>query len=273
MTGSRTVPGRHRARKRFGQHFLEARWAARVVDAIAPQPDQTFLEIGPGTGAITRPLASRAAALVAVEVDRDLAAALRAEAIPNLRVVEGDVLSIDLAGLGLPRGARVAGNLPYNISTPVLFRLLEVQRQHDLFADATLMLQREVVDRIVARPGSRDYGPLAIHVALAAGPVRLMTLPPGAFRPAPEVTSALVRLVFHPADRRPALPPLFDEVVRALFSSRRKMVANGLRGPAARAGVPVADALARAGIPPNVRPETLSPGQLLALAASLERTV
>jgi len=272
VTGRAPATGRHRARRRFGQHFLEPRWAERVVDAIAPQPDQTFLEIGPGTGAITRPLAQRAGAVVAVEIDRDLAARLRDEAIPTLRVVEGDVLSLDLAGLGLPGGTRVAGNLPYNISSPVLFRLLDVQRQHDLFADATLMLQREVADRIVARPGGRDYGPLAIHVALAAEPVRLMTLPPGAFRPVPEVTSTLLRLTFLPPERRPDLPPGFDEVVRALFSSRRKMVANGLRGPAARAGVPVADVLARAGIPPTVRPETLTPGQLLTLAASLHRT-
>jgi 16S rRNA (adenine1518-N6/adenine1519-N6)-dimethyltransferase len=272
VSGRAAPAARHRARRRFGQHFLVPGWAARVVDAIAPQAGETFLEIGPGTGAITRPLAARAAALVAVEVDRDLAAALRADAMPRVTVVEADILEIDLTALPLPRGTRVAGNLPYNISSPVLFRLLTVQRQHDLFADATLMLQREVVDRVVAAPGSRDYGPLAIHVGLAAEASRILTLPPGAFRPAPKVTSALVRLVFHPPERRPEVPAPFDDLVRSLFSNRRKMVANGLRGPAARAGVPVAEALAAAGIPPNVRPETLPADRLLALAAALERT-
>ena len=188
-----------RARKRFGQHFLEAAWARKVVDAIAPSDADTFLEIGPGRGALTRPLASRAGRVVAVELDRDLAAELEAEHLGGLTVVQGDFLQADVDTLGLPADTRVAGNLPYNVSSPILIRLLELSATPHRFRDATVMLQKEVADRVLAGPGGRDYGPLAIFVAVAAKPSRLLTLPPGAFRPMPEVTSAVVRLDFSAA--------------------------------------------------------------------------
>lgn len=262
-------PPRHRPRKRFGQHFLAPQWAAKLVSAINPQPDQTFLEIGPGAGAITRRLAERAAGVVAVEVDRDLAAALRAEAIDRLTVLDADVLDVDLATLGLPVGTRVAGNLPYNISSPILFRLLDAQSRLNLFSDATLMLQKEVADRLIAVPGSKAYGPLTIFTALHARVTRLFTLPPGAFHPPPKVTSSVVRVQFLAADERPRVPASFESTVRALFGARRKTVANGLKAPATAAGTTPAAALARAGVDPRLRPEQLSVDQLLTLARSL----
>lgn len=262
-------PGRHRPRKRFGQHFLAPAWVAKVLAAIDPGPADTFLEIGPGPGALTRGLAARAAAVTAVEIDRDLAARLRAENVPRLRVVEGDILATDLTALDLPAGTRIAGNLPYNISTPILFHVLDSQRRAGLFADATFMLQKEVADRLAASPGSGDYGPLTIFTALGARVRRLLTLPPGAFHPAPKVTSAVVRLTFLQPGERPAVPAAFEPMVRALFSARRKTVANGLRGPAAAAGVSPAAALARAGLDPGQRPERLSVVDLLALARAL----
>jgi 16S rRNA (adenine1518-N6/adenine1519-N6)-dimethyltransferase len=260
---------RHRPRKRFGQHFLVPSWAAKLVSAIDPQPNQTFLEIGPGKGAITRRLAERAAAVVAVEVDRDLAATLRAEAINRLTVIEADVLDVDMATLGLPAGTRVAGNLPYNISSPILFQLLGAQRRLSLFADATLMLQKEVADRLTASPGTKDYGPLTVFTALDAQVTRLLTLPPGAFHPPPKVTSAVVRVRFLSANQRPVVPAAFESVVRALFTARRKTIANGLKAPAAAAGTTPGDALARADLDPRLRPEQLSVNQLLALARAV----
>ena len=238
-------PPRHRPRKRFGQHFLAPAWAAKLVSAIDPRPDQTFLEIGPGQGAITRRLAERAAAVVAVEVDRDLAATLRAEAIERLTVIEADVLEVDLATLGLPAGTRVAGNLPYNISSPILFQLLDAQRRLNVFADATLMLQKEVADRLIASPGTKDYGPLTIFTALHARVTRLLTLPPGAFHPPPQVTSAVVRVQFlpaAPAARRPGRLRVHDP--RPLH---------------ARAGRPSPTASRRRPPPPGPRRPTPSP--------------
>ena len=269
LPGSPPHP-RHRPRKRFGQHFLAPSWAAKVVDAIAPRSTETVLEIGPGHGALTRLLAERADAVTAIEIDRDLVARLRRDAIPRVTIVEADVLSIDLASLGLPLGTRVAGNLPYNISSPILFRLIAAQRRAGLFADATLMLQKEVVDRLAAGPGSKDYGLLSIFVALSARVSRVLTLPPGAFRPAPKVTSAVARLEFLPARERPVVPAPFEGMVRAMFAARRKTIANGLKAPAQLAGVDVAEALATAGIAPTARPETLSVDRLLALARVLE---
>lgn len=256
-----------RARKRFGQHFLEPAWADKLVAAIAPQPHQTFLEIGPGRGAITRLLVARAARVVAVEIDRDLAAALRL-ALPRVEAHTADILATDPGTLALPPGTRVAGNLPYNISSPILFHLLDAQARTGLFADATLMLQREVADRLAAGPGTRDYGLLSVFAALGARVTRVLTLPPGAFRPAPAVSSAVVRLAFLASDERPLVPESFARVVRALFTQRRKTAANGLRrlaGPAA------SDLLAAAGLDGRRRPETFSVEELLMLALAFER--
>ena len=179
------------ARKRFGQHFLEPAWVAKIVEAMEPRPTDTFLEIGPGRGALTRPLAARAHRVIAVEIDRDLAAALQAEAISNLRLIQSDVLALSFADVlrEEARPVRVAGNLPYNISSPVLFAVLAAADGGQLFSDATLMLQKEVADRLVATPGGKDYGALAIQVSLVADVERLLTLPPGAFRPPPNSTT------------------------------------------------------------------------------------
>jgi 16S rRNA (adenine1518-N6/adenine1519-N6)-dimethyltransferase len=260
-----------RARKRFGQHFLEPAWVAKLVAAIDPQPDQTFLEIGPGRGALTAPLAARAAHVVAIEIDRDLAAALRALAMPRVEIVEADVLDLDLETLGLPPGTRVTGNLPYNISSPILSQLVATQRAAGRLHDATLMLQREVVERIVAEPGTGDYGPLAILIGLAAKVERLMTLPPGAFRPVPKVTSAVVRLTFHSRETLTALPGPLERLVRLAFTQRRKTLANALSArPTVLGTQHASELLRRAGIDARRRPETLAPGEWVTLARLAE---
>src|SRR6185436_14003078 len=186
-----TREDRFRPRKRFGQHFLAPAWADKVVAAIAPASGDRFLEIGPGPGVLTTRLAARAAHVTAVEIDRDLAASLRGRVPPNVDIVVADVLKVDLSNYAADGPLRVAGNLPYNISTPILFQLLEKRWLSPFFAkkgdshpfsDATLMLQREVVDRLVASPGTKDYGVLTIFASAAADVRRLLTLPPGAFR-------------------------------------------------------------------------------------------
>ena len=261
---------RHRPRKRFGQHFLAREWAQKLIAVLDPGSEDTFLEIGPGQGAITRQLAARARAVVAIEVDRDLVARLSAESLPGLRIVEADVLDVDLSALGLPHGTRIAGNLPYNISSPILFKVLDASRQTGLFADATFMLQKEVADRLVARPGTKDYGLLTIFTALDAAVTKQLTLPPGAFRPPPAVTSAVVRLTFLPQGQRPDVPAAFEGMVKSLFAVRRKTIANGLRGSAADRGLSPAAVIERAGLDARSRPEQLSVSELLALARALE---
>jgi 16S rRNA (adenine1518-N6/adenine1519-N6)-dimethyltransferase len=266
-------PRRGKPRKRFGQHFLEPAWVTKVVDAIAPAAPDVLLEIGPGRGALTERLAARVARLVAVEVDRDLAASLTARRIPNLTVVRADVLDLDLGALaqrelGSTPGntVRVVGNLPYNISSPILFRLLDAAAAAGVFRDATLMLQKEVADRLSASPGSGDYGPLAITTALAADVTRVLELPPGAFRPMPKVLSAVVRLAFRPPAVATADQKVLIAMVRALFQQRRKMVANALMPFAAERQADAKAALAAAGIDPTRRPETLHLVELARLA-------
>ena len=186
-----------RTRKRFGQHFLESVWADKVVDAIQPAPTDVFLEIGPGPGILTLKLAPRVSRLVAIEIDRDLVAALTPKLPSNASVVSGDVLDfdIDTALSALDTPIRIAGNLPYNISSPILFRLLELASRRPI-TDATLMLQREVAERIVAKPGTAEYGVLSVLTQWRAEAARVLAIPPGAFRPPPDVRSALVRLSF-----------------------------------------------------------------------------
>ncbi|HXH06342.1 MAG TPA: 16S rRNA (adenine(1518)-N(6)/adenine(1519)-N(6))-dimethyltransferase RsmA, partial [Vicinamibacterales bacterium] len=235
--------------RRFAQHFLAPSWARRIVDIIEPRPDEVFVEIGPGRGVLTRPLAARAARVIAVEVDRDLARELRTAAPPNVTVVEADVLATDLEALVGPGGSyRVAGNLPYNISTPVLFKLLDTWHRHRRLADAVLMVQREVAERLAAPPGSRTYGALSALVQLHADVSRRLVVPPGAFRPPPQVVSAVVRLTFRPPRVQVADLALFERVTRRIFERRRKTVRNAL-DPLARAlGRDVDEALARAGL-------------------------
>jgi 16S rRNA (adenine1518-N6/adenine1519-N6)-dimethyltransferase len=252
-----------RARKQFGQHFLEPAWVEKVIRAIAPQPDDVFIEIGPGAGALTRPLAARAKHVTAVEIDRDLAAELRAAALPNVAVVEGDFLEVADAELRTPNGerrtaSRVAGNLPYNVASPILFKLVELYSVGAALSDATVMLQREVADRLVAGPGSREYGVLSILIGHSASTEIVLKLPAGAFRPPPKVLSALVRLRFHEPDPPVRNTSLFQGLVQAVFTRRRKTLANALLAFPPAAAVTPSRILDAARIDGARRPETLS---------------
>ena len=266
-----------RARKRFGQHFLEAAWVDRVIDAAEPRPADVFLEIGPGHGALTMPLARRVSEVIAVELDRDLAAELSRKVPANVRVVTADALEIDIGGVfrgsasGLRR--RVIGNLPYNVSTPIVARLLEASGG-GLIHDATLMVQREVADRLAAEPGGGEYGVLSILTRTQADVERLLDLPPGAFRPVPRIRSTLVRLRFGPQRVPPAVAAIFDSLVRSVFTHRRKVLANALKPLATGAGVSVPALLAAAALDGRRRPETLQLAEFVRLAevfASAER--
>jgi len=261
-----------KARKRFGQHFLEPAWVTKLVNALDARPNDAFVEIGPGRGAITRPLAARVGRLLAVEVDRDLVAALVADGLPTLTVVQGDVLDVDLAAaieqwqqapLDAAHSVRIVGNLPYNISSPILFKLLALAAATGGVTDATLMLQREVADRLTAGPDTREYGVLSIQAALHADVTRVLALPPGAFRPPPKVSSAVVRLVFRPPRVAVRDEALLVAMVRSIFTQRRKTLNNALKPFAEARGRKAAEALTTAGLDGQRRPETL---QLIELA-------
>lgn len=268
---------RHPAKKRLGQHFLEAAWADKLIAAIDPQPGDRFLEIGPGPGALTTRLAAKAGHVTAVELDPRMVADLGPRLPPNVTLVHADFLEFDVSALARGRPLRVAGNLPYNVSSPILFRLIETARSMraanapagapaDGLLDATLMVQLEVAERIEAPPGTRDYGVLSILVQLHADVRRLLTLPPGAFRPVPAVHSAVIGLTFRP----PPVPvpdlELFEAMVRSMFMQRRKTLANALRRFAEARDCRAADVLREAGIDPARRPETLQLAELARLA-------
>jgi 16S rRNA (adenine1518-N6/adenine1519-N6)-dimethyltransferase len=265
-------------RKRFGQHFLEPAWVDKVIRAIDPKSDEAFIEIGPGGGALTRPLAARARAVTAFEIDRDLAAELRAAAIPNVTIVDGDFLATgasDFRGrtsdveLRTSRFLRVAGNLPYNVASPILFKLVELHAAGLPLGDATVMLQREVADRLIAGPGSREYGVLSILIGHSASVDIILKLPAGAFRPPPKVLSALVRLRFHSPDPAAQDEAVFAGLVHAVFTRRRKTLANALLAfPPALAATP-ARMLRDADIDGARRPETLSIPEFVRLADTL----
>ena len=217
--------GYHAPRKRFGQHFLVDHGVIdRIVDAIAPQPAQALVEIGPGLGALTGPLLRRCEALTVIELDRDLAARLRRE--PRLTVIEADVLTVDFTALAARSGAplRVVGNLPYNISTPILFRLLDAV---DVVADQHFMLQKEVVDRMAAAPGSKDYGRLSVMLQWRYAIESVLDVPPEAFDPPPRVDSAVVRMQPLPAPAG-VDPARLGELVTVAFSQRRKLLRHTL---------------------------------------------
>lgn len=257
------------AKKRFGQHFLAPAWADKVVAAIAPHRTDRFIEIGPGPGALTLPLARRVAHLTAIEIDRDLAAELRPRLPPSAEIVVGDVLDIDLAPYLAGGPVRIAGNLPYNISSPILFTLLGLAGPN--LVDATVMLQLEVAERLVARPGTKDYGVLTIFASAQADVTRLLTLPPGAFRPAPKVHSAVVKLTFKPSVVPAHLFPVFERMVRTMFMQRRKTLSNALRPFAESMGREAKGALESAGIDPIRRPETLGLPELVRLASEFPK--
>jgi 16S rRNA (adenine1518-N6/adenine1519-N6)-dimethyltransferase len=269
-----------RARKQFGQHFLEPAWVDKVVRAIDPGADEPFIEIGPGTGALTRPLAARARSVTAFEIDRDLAAQLEAAAIPNLTVVEGDFLeranqqSLNAnPGSQNPSPVRVAGNLPYNVASPILFKLAELYASGVPIIDATVMLQREVADRLVAPPGGKEYGVLSILMQHVADVSMVLKLPAGAFRPPPKVLSALVRLRFHPP-----VPPVqdmrvFRGMVQAVFTRRRKTLANALMAFSPAVELTPARVLADAHIDGSRRAETLTIAEFARLADAATNVV
>jgi len=259
-----------KARKKFGQHFLQAAWADRLIDAMAPKATDRFLEIGPGPGVLTTRLARRVAHLTAVEIDRDMVDALLPGAPANVTIVPADILTFDIAALTVESPLRVAGNLPYNLSSPILSRLLAAHRATGRIPDATVMLQREVAERIEAPPGTRDYGVLSIMIQLHADVRRLLTLPPGAFRPAPRVHSAVVRLAFRPPAVVVGDERCFEAMVRSMFTQRRKMLGNALEPFAATQDASAVDALRRAGIDPKRRPETLQLAEIARLADTFE---
>ncbi len=220
---------RHIARKRFGQHFLtDVAIIDAIVRAIDPMPGQRMVEIGPGLAALTQPLAERLGRLTVIELDRDLAARLRAH--PQLDVLEADVLTVDFAAIATvsiadsARAIRVTGNLPYNISTPILFQLLGFA---DVVADQHFMLQKEVVDRMVAAPSTAAYGRLSVMLQWRYAMEKVLDVPPESFEPPPRVNSAVVRMV--PLAAPPALDAArLGEIVQVAFGQRRKLLRHTL---------------------------------------------
>ncbi|ADX48629.1 16S rRNA (adenine(1518)-N(6)/adenine(1519)-N(6))-dimethyltransferase RsmA [Paracidovorax avenae] len=217
---------KHIPRKRFGQHFLaDQAIIDAIVRAIAPAPGQPMVEIGPGLAALTQPLVERLGRLTVVELDRDLAQRLRGHG--QLDVIESDVLKVDFtavaANLGTPR-IRIVGNLPYNISTPILFHLLE---HVDVVEDQHFMLQKEVIDRMVAQPATSDYGRLSVMLQWRYAMEDVLFVPPESFDPPPRVDSAVVRMVPH-ATPAPVAPRLLEELVQVAFSQRRKLLRHTL---------------------------------------------
>ena len=251
----------HVARRRFGQNFLaDPHYVARIIAAVDPQPGENLVEIGPGLGALTEGLIERAGHITAIEIDRDLAARLRDRFSPaQLTLHVADALAFDFATL--PTALRVVGNLPYNISSPLLFHLAQYD---DRLRDLHVMLQREVVARMTAAPATADYGRLTVMLQVKFAILRLFVVPPGAFRPAPKVESAIARLVPLGLAKPPITDPaLFARVVAAAFGQRRKTVRNALSALCDDA------ALRRIGIDPGVRGETLPVGELVRLANAL----
>jgi 16S rRNA (adenine1518-N6/adenine1519-N6)-dimethyltransferase len=250
-------------RKRFGQHFLhDPGIIGRIINAVAPQPGQRIVEVGPGRGALTWGLLARAKRLETVEIDRDLAQTLLADrrARDGLTVHVQNVLDTDFSQLrGDGEPLRIVGNLPYNISTPLMFRLLD---QRTAIADMHFMLQKEVVDRMASEAGGKEYGRLTVMLAAYAEVEHLFDVGPGAFQPRPKVWSAIVRL-------RPSPQPRFEigsdktlrAIVSAAFSHRRKTLRNGLKGLLS------AEDIETCGIDSGLRPETLAPAQFGRLAA------
>ena len=255
----------HKAKKHFGQHFLhDPHVIERILRALNPQPGDALAEIGPGLGALTVPLIARVPALTVVELDRDVLEPLRrscGEHAGKLTVIQADALTVDFGELAPAGGKlRLVGNLPYNISTPLLFHLLQFA---DRIADMHFMLQKEVVDRMCAEPDSDDYGRLTVALAARAECHWLFKVGPGSFNPPPKVDSAIVRVL-----PRPAPFPLgdlgrYDRVVTAAFAQRRKTLSNALKT------VMPAEAIRAAGIDPGLRAEVLPPEAFGRLAQQL----
>jgi 16S rRNA (adenine1518-N6/adenine1519-N6)-dimethyltransferase len=254
----------HTPRKRFGQHFLHDRGViARILEAIDPHPGEAMVEIGPGLGAITLPLLQILGELTVVEIDRDVIRELEPQARPlgTLRIFLEDALEFDFTQLATGQRLRIVGNLPYNISTPLLFHLI---KQREICLDMHFMLQKEVVDRMAAAPDTGDYGRLTVMLAPWLTVTPLFDVGAGAFRPPPRVTSSVVRLQPRAEPLLPAsLERAYATVVAAAFAQRRKTLRNALR-----ALLPASD-IEQAGIDPGVRAETLPPTSFVALAYAL----
>ncbi len=252
--------GAHQAKKRFGQHFLHERGVIdKIVAAIDPKPGERIVEIGPGLGALTIPLLERLGRLEVVELDRDVIPALTAaaEGKGHLVVHHADALDFEFAALG--SDLRVVGNLPYNVSTPLLFHLLA---QRHAIRDMHFMLQKEVVERMAAAPGSDAYGRLSVMLAAYTKVEKLFRVGPGAFRPPPKVDSAVVRLVPYATPPFPLPDPQrFAQLVSAAFTKRRKTLRNAVKGLVDEA------AMLAAGVDPQARPETLAAADFARLVA------
>ena len=255
---------RHVTKKRFGQHFLhDPAILRRIVQAIAPQRGQRVIEIGPGDGALTLPLLRELGQLTVIELDRDLVPRLRAAAsgVGELEIINADVLTVDFSALAAAGKLRIVGNLPYNISSPILFHCID---HIDAIDDMHFMLQKEVVERMAAVPGSKVYGRLSVMLQLVCRVDPLLNVPPGAFRPPPKVDSAVVRMTPRPLAERPVVDgALVARVVKAAFGQRRKTLSNAL------SGVATMDRIVAAGIDPRTRAEQLPPAAFVALAEAI----
>lgn len=248
----------HRARKRFGQNFLHDRhWIERIARAVDAAPGEDIVEIGPGQAALTRELIGAAGKVRAVEIDRDLAAWLKSTFPDSLELIEADALTLDWTTVAKNNDLRVVGNLPYNISSPLLFKLLEAA---DCVRDQHFMLQKEVIDRMVAEPGSKTYGRLSVMLQWRYRMYRLFDVPPGAFNPPPKVMSSVVRMIPKPAFEVPEVDfALFSSVVANAFSQRRKTIRNAL------SRILSAEEIASCGVDPGARAEALPLDAFVAL--------
>jgi 16S rRNA (adenine1518-N6/adenine1519-N6)-dimethyltransferase len=250
--------------RRLGQHFLRSAAVERLIETIAPRPSEVFLEIGAGAGALSLPLAARAERVVAVELDTGLAERLRARAPANLSLVTGNALTLDLGAL-VPPGARLVGNLPYYVSSPLLRRFLDLRAR---LRDAHLMLQEEVALRVAAVPGSKAYGLLSVLYSVFADVDVVLCLPPGAFEPPPKVRSAVIHIRFLSAPRVAVADLLsFERFLKRAFAQRRRTLENNLRDSYPN----LKEYLRLLNIEGSRRAETLSVGEFAALFAALER--
>lgn len=249
----------HRARKRFGQNFLvDPNIIFDIVQSITPNRGDAMVEIGPGLGAMTKPVLAQTKALTVIELDRDLIDHL--SSIDGLTIIHSDVLKVDFSALSEQFGEklRVIGNLPYNISTPIIFHLLN---QLESIEDMHFMLQKEVIERMGAEPNNREYGRLSVMVQRYCEVIPLLEIPPEAFDPAPKVTSQFVRLIpFKESPYRVVDESLFEQVVQAAFAMKRKMIRNNLKEYLTE------EELEACGIKPMLRPENLTVADYVTLA-------
>lgn len=266
-----------KAKRRFGQNFLvKSQYCEQIVASVRPKADETILEIGPGHGALTELLVESGARVIAIEVDRDLIPALTSgyAGRENFSLIEADALEVDFCQAIAPAAtARVVANLPYYISSPIMQRLIE---HRCCISEMTLMLQREVVDRITASPGGKEYGYLSVLVQLYCEAESLFDIPPSAFRPVPKVVSSVVKLKVRPKTAAAVNDEkLFLELTKTLFAQRRKTILNNLRAGWARLGIQAADqigpVLALSELDSQRRAETLTIAELARLAGEIEK--